>query len=226
MDTRTGAVLWDLDGTLLDSEEYHWLSWRETMSSLGRPITRPEFLATFGLRNDEILPRWLGANATRDAVERVSLEKEALYRKLLREGGVTPLPGAAEWLSRLHTQGWSQAIASSAPRANVDVVLEVLGFGHYFQAVVSAEDVRAGKPDPQVFTTAAAKLGARPPDCIVVEDSPMGVEAAHRAGMRCIGVSRNGRLSAADLAITSLDQLPAGSFASLLQKPRTAPKCP
>lgn len=224
MGTRTGAVLWDLDGTLLDSEEYHWISWRETMASLGRPITRPEFLATFGLRNDEILPRWLDANATRDDVERVSLEKESLYRKLLREGGITPLPGAAEWLSHLHTQGWLQAIASSAPRANVDVVLEVLGFGHYFQAVVSAEDVTAGKPDPQVFSTAAAKLGARPQDCIVVEDSPMGVEAAHRAGMRCIAVSRNGRLSAADLAITSLDQLPAGSFASLLQMPHIAPK--
>jgi HAD superfamily hydrolase (TIGR01509 family) len=223
VDTITGAVLWDLDGTLLDSEEYHWLSWRETMASLGRPIARPEFLATFGLRNDEILPRWLGTGATRDDVDRVSLAKESLYRKLLRERGVIPLPGAAEWLSRLHTQGWLQAIASSAPRANVDVVLDVLGFGRYFQAVVSAEDVTAGKPDPQVFTTAAAKLGARAQNCVVVEDSPLGVEAAHRAGMRCIGVSRHGRLSAADLAIASLDQLPPSSFASLLQRPGTRP---
>ncbi len=110
----SGAVLWDLDGTLLDSEEYHWLSWRETMASLGHPITRDEFLATFGLRNDEILPRWLGAAATREEIDRVSREKEILYRKLLREGGVTPLPGAAEWVQRLQREDWLQAIGSGA----------------------------------------------------------------------------------------------------------------
>jgi HAD superfamily hydrolase (TIGR01509 family) len=213
----TGAVLWDLDGTLLDSEEYHWLSWRETMASLGHPITRDQFLATFGLRNDEILPRWLGASATREEIDRVSLQKESLYRKVLREGGVAPLPGAAEWVRRLLGEGWLQAIASSAPRANVDVVLEVLGMASFFQAVVSAEDVTRGKPDPQVFLTAAARLGVQAPACIVVEDSPMGIEAARRAGMHSIGVRRNGRLDAADLAVPSLDQLPAGAFAALLR---------
>ncbi len=213
----TGAVLWDLDGTLLDSEEYHWLSWRDTMASLGHPITRHEFLATFGLRNDEILPRWLGAGATREQIDRISREKEILYRKLLREGGVAPLAGAAEWVRRLQREGWLQAIASSAPRANVDVVLEVLEMASFFQALVSAEDVTAGKPDPQVFLTAAARLDVAPQACIVVEDSPMGIEAARRAGMHCIGVSRNGRLAAADLAVPSLDQLPDHAFTTLLR---------
>jgi len=212
----TGAVLWDLDGTLLDSEEYHWLSWRETMASLGHPITREQFLTTFGLRNDEILPRWLGAAATREEIDRVSREKETLYRNLLRKGGVAPLAGAAEWVQRLQRAGWLQAIASSAPRANVDVVLEMLGMASFFQAVVSAEDVTAGKPDPQVFLTAAARLNVAPQVCIVVEDSPMGIEAARRAGMHCIGVSRNGQLAAADLAVTSLDQLPQHAFTALL----------
>jgi len=213
----TGAVLWDLDGTLLDSEEYHWLSWRQTMASLGHPISREEFLATFGLRNDEILPRWLGAAATRDEINRVSLEKESLYRTLLREGSVVPLAGASEWVRRLQREGWLQAIASSAPRANVDVVLEVLGMASFFQAVVSAEDVTAGKPDPQVFLTAADRLEVAPQACVVVEDSPMGIEAARRAGMHCIGVSRNGRLAAADLAVASLDQLPEHAFTALLR---------
>ena len=210
-----GAVLWDLDGTLLDSEEYHWLAWRDTMLGLGDPITREQFLATFGLRNDEILPRWLGPKATREQINRISLEKESLYRKLLREGGVEPLPGASEWVRRLGDKGWRQAIASSAPRANVDVVLDVLGMAACFQAIVSAEDVTAGKPDPQVFLTAAARLNAKPPASIVVEDSPMGIEAARRAGMRSIGVSRNGRLSA-DLAVHSLTDLPETAFDALL----------
>jgi HAD superfamily hydrolase (TIGR01509 family) len=210
----TGAVLWDLDGTLLDSEEYHWLSSRDTMLSLGHPITRDQFLATFGLRNDEILPRWLGAGATLEEIARVSLEKEELYRKLLREGGVGPLPGAAEWVRKLHTKGWKQAIASSAPRKNVDVVLEVLGLGSFFQAVVSAEDVTQGKPDPQVFLIAARRLEVQPACCIVVEDAPAGVEAARRAGMRSIGVRRDGALSA-DLVVKSLADLPAEAFSLL-----------
>ncbi len=219
----TGAVLWDLDGTLLDSEEYHWLSWRDTMASLGHPITRDQFLATFGLRNDEILPRWLGSAAAREEIDRVSLQKETLYRKLLREGGVGPLAGAAEWVRKLHRDGWLQAIASSAPRANVDVVLDVLGMASFFQAVVSAEDVTAGKPDPQVFLIAAARLGVPPARCIVVEDAPAGIEAARRAGMRSMGVSRNGSLSA-DVAAASLDQLPEDAFTALLRTPNQGPQ--
>jgi beta-phosphoglucomutase family hydrolase len=217
-DGMTSAVLWDLDGTLLDSEEYHWRSWRDTMNSLGHPITREQFLATFGLRNDEILPHWLGAAASRAEIDRVSHEKESLYRQMIRTGGVAPLPGAAEWVRKLHADGWRQAIASSAPRENVDVVVDVLGLASFFQAVVSAEDVTAGKPDPQVFLTAAARLQAQPDGCIVVEDAAAGVQAARRAGMRSIGVSRNGRLPA-DLAVASLDQLPEDAFVVLLKLP-------
>ena len=210
-DTMTGAALWDLDGTLLDSEEYHWQSWRDTMAALGRPITRDQFLATFGLRNDEILPRWLGTHATVEEIAKVSLEKEELYRALLKKGGVGPLPGAAEWVKKLHEDGWKQAIGSSAPKKNVDVVLEVLGLGSFFQAVVSGEDVTQGKPDPQVFLIAAQRLEVSPKCCIVVEDAPAGVEAARRAGMRVIGVRRDGALSA-DVVVKSLADLPADAF--------------
>lgn len=213
----TSAVLWDLDGTLVDSEEYHWRAWREIMAVEGIPITREQFLQTFGLRNDEILPRWLGANATADRMGRVALAKESLYRKLVSEGGLTSLPGASEWVRRLEHSGWRQAIASSAPRENVEVVLQALGLAACFQAVVAAEDVSIGKPDPQVFLTAASRLELAPPQCVVVEDAPMGVEAARRAGMRSIGVNRKARL-AADLAVSSLADLPANAFAALLAR--------
>jgi beta-phosphoglucomutase len=215
----TGAVLWDLDGTLVDSEDYHWRSWRDTMAVEGIPITRDEFLKTFGLRNDEILPRWLGASATPERIQKVADAKEERYRRLIREGGLDPLPGASEWLRRLHGHGWRQAIASSAPRKNVEVVLEVTGLSDCFQALVSAEDVTIGKPDPQVFLTAAWRLGATHTQCIVVEDAAAGVEAARRAGMRSIGVSRNETLLPADIGVTSLADLPLDSFERLLRRP-------
>jgi HAD superfamily hydrolase (TIGR01509 family) len=212
----TGGVLWDLDGTLIDSEEKHWLSWRDTIAAEGISITRDQFLATFGLRNDAIVPRWLPPGASSDQIQRVSDAKEALYWRLVRQEGLEPLPGAAEWVRQLHHQQWQQAIASSAPRENFEVVLEVIGLTGCFQAIVSAEDVTAGKPDPQVFLTAAARLGVPPSRCIVVEDAAAGVEAGQRGGMLSIGVSRNGSGLKADWAISSLTELPPDAFERLL----------
>ena len=211
----TRAVLWDMDGTLVDSEEFHWLSWRDTMAVEGIPITHDQFAVTFGQRNDSILPRWLGADAVVDRIQRVGDAKEELYRRLVRERGLAPLPGAAEWVRRLQQENWRQAVASSAPRANLDVVLEVIGLRGCFQAIVSAEDVTAGKPDPQVFLTAASRLAVPPSQCVVVEDAAAGVEAARRAGMRNIGVSRKGAL-AADVAVSSLVELAPDVFTKLL----------
>ena len=142
------AVLWDMDGTLIDSEELHWIAWRDTMADEGMTITREQFLSSFGQRNDSIVPGWLGKASTPERVVKIGNAKEVMYRRLLREQGILPLPGVADWLRRLHEQGWRQAIASAAPRANVDAILDVLSFAHFFQAVVSAEDVRRGKPDP------------------------------------------------------------------------------
>jgi beta-phosphoglucomutase len=210
------AVLWDLDGTLIDSEQYHWLAWRDTMAAEGVALTHDQFLETFGLRNDAIVPRWIPGAST-ERVQRIANAKEQLYRRLVREGGLEPLPGAAEWTQRLADEGWRQAIASSAPRENIEAVLAVVGLGSDFQAVVSAEDVTLGKPDPQVFLTAAARLGSPPAQSIVVEDAAAGIEAARRAGMRSIGVSRKGPPLPADLAVASLADLPPDAFSRLLK---------
>jgi beta-phosphoglucomutase len=214
------SVLWDLDGTLIDSEQYHWLAWRATMAAEGVSLTQQQFLSTFGLRNDAVIPRWIPA-ASPQRIEQIAAAKEQLYRRLIREktpgeGGLQPLPGVRQWIARLAREGWLQAIASSSPRENVDVVLAVIGLANCFQAVVSAEDVTHGKPDPQVFLTAAARLGSAPDWSIVVEDAPAGIEAARRAGMACIGVRRDGSPLAADLAVSSLADLPPDAFSCLL----------
>jgi HAD superfamily hydrolase (TIGR01509 family) len=203
------AVLWDIDGTLIDSEEFHWLSWRDIMMKEGIGITREQFRSSFGQRNDSIITQWLGAAATPERIARIADAKEELYRDLLREKGVVPLPGVAQWLRRLEDQGWFQALASSAPRANIEVILAVLGTAHCFQGITSAEDVRRGKPDPEVYLVAASRLGVRPARCVVVEDAAAGIEGARRAGMRSIGVDRSGKHLAADIMAKSLD-LPGG----------------
>lgn len=209
------AVLWDLDGTLVDSAEFHWLSWRDTLAAEGHHITYDQFLASFGQRNDRILPHWLGADTPLERMQRIGEAKEAEYRRLALEHGLTPLPGAAEWVEGLRARGWKQAIASSAPRLNVDVMLRALHLAHDFDAIVAAEDVTAGKPDPQVFLAAATRLNVPPLHCVVVEDAVAGLEAARRAGMKSIGVGRAGGLHA-DVVVASLTELPDDVFETLV----------
>ena len=212
------AVLWDVDGTLLDSADYHWLAWRETMAGEGFDLSRERFAASFGWRNDAILRDWLGPDLIEAEIERIGDLKESRYRELMREGGVNPLPGVRRWLERLRAAGWRQAVASSAPRLNVEAILGALEIAPFFGAITSAEDVQRGKPDPQVFLIAAEKLGVAPNRCIVVEDAPAGIEGGRRAGMHTIGVLSSHPELDADVVVRTLGELPDDAFDRLLER--------
>ncbi len=216
---RQKAVLWDVDGTLIDSAEYHWLSWRDTLAREGFDLTHEQFLSTFGQRNEEILRRYFKSGITASDIERISASKEESYREMIRTGGIEPLPGVRDWLARLQADGWRQAVASSAPPLNIEVILSALDIGKYFNALASAEEVERGKPDPQIFLAAAVKVGTPPDRCIVVEDAPAGIEAARRAGMRSIGVLSTHQFLEADLVVNRLSDLPEDAFDQLLAKP-------
>ena len=209
-------MLWDLDGTLADSREYHWRSWKDALGAEGLEITEAQFLASFGQRNDAILSQWLGSGADPARILRIGEAKEALYRKLVESEGVIPLPGAAEWVRTLSEAGWHQAIASSAPRLNVAVMHRALGFFDFIQVLVGAEDVLHGKPAPDVFLLAAERLGVPPRRCVVVEDAEAGIEAAQRGGMRSVGVG-SASVAAADVVVRQLSDLPAAIFERLVE---------
>jgi beta-phosphoglucomutase len=211
----TRAVLWDLDGTIADSREFHWRSWRDTMAHAGVAVTEAQFAASFGQRNDTIIPDWLGSRSTPELVRELGDAKEALYRVFVAREGLAPLPGAGDWVRRLREAGWLQAIASSAPRENVELMARVLGLAPHMNALVSADDVTKGKPDPEVFLKAAAALGVPPDRCVVVEDAAAGIEAARRAGMPCIGVG-DGATEGATTRVLSLDQLALDAFDRLI----------
>ena len=211
------AVLWDMDGTLIDSAEYHWQTWRDALAALGVPLTREDFNGWFGSRNDRILSRYFPGISAGD-IQRIGDLKEERYRELVRRDGVVLLPGIGDWLARLRNAGWRQAVASSAPPANIDVLVDVLGLHDTFNAVVSAEEVAHGKPAPDVFFRAAEKVGVAPARCVVVEDAAIGVEAGRRGGMRTIGIEgghSHGPLQA-DVVTRSMADLPLDSFDKLL----------
>jgi beta-phosphoglucomutase len=136
---------------------------------------------------------------------------------MVRSRGIDALPGVHDWLRRLQADGWRQAIASSAPPLNLDVILAALDVQDCFDAIVSAEEVERGKPDPQIFLAAAAKVQTPPARCVVVEDAPAGCEAARRAGMRVIGVLTTHAHLEADRVVRSLDELDQAAFAALIE---------
>jgi HAD superfamily hydrolase (TIGR01509 family) len=216
MDKQPRAVLWDIDGTLIDSGEYHFLTWQEAMASVGYELTRDSFAATFGQRNDSVLRSYLGDGVDAAEIARLSDMKESRYRDIVREQGIELLPGVKRWLRLLQEQGWRQAVASSAPAANIEVILDVLNLRQYITAAASAEGLERGKPDPQIFLKAAGLVHVPPARCIVVEDAPAGTEGARRAGMRSIGVLTTHTHLEADLIVSSLDELADDAFTRLL----------
>jgi beta-phosphoglucomutase family hydrolase len=209
----TKAVLWDLDGVLVDTAPFHFQAWQELFRSVGKGFAEADFRRTFGLRNDAILRDILG-ELTPAEEARLAHRKEELYRAKA-EGRVRAMPGAIGLLRRLRQEGRKTAIVSSAPRENVRVLLRSLGLEEMFEAVVAEEDAPRGKPDPQGFLVAAEKLGVAAAECVVIEDAPGGLEGAKRAGMRCIGVTTSRpreALARADLVVDSLEEAAVYSF--------------
>ncbi|MHB9033359.1 MAG: HAD family hydrolase [Anaerolineae bacterium] len=214
------AILWDMDGVIADSGEAHYLAWQILYRERGQEISYETFARTFGMSNLPILKAWLGADRPIEELQAISLRKEQLFREQARSH-THMLPGIKDWLDRGRKRGYRQAVASSGPMANVVTLVQALDIADYFDALVSGAFLPRSKPDPAVFLQAAAALGANPCDCLVIEDSLMGIEAAKAAGMRCIAVTTThpaDRLGAADLVVGSLEELDPDAFEHLLGK--------
>ena len=210
------AALFDWDGVIIDSSAQHEESWERLSREIAKPLPLGHFKKSFGRKNEYIIPEMLGWANEVDEIHRLSLRKEALYRVVVAERGVEALPGVRTWLDRLRTAGVPCAIGSSTHRANIDMSLELLGIGDFFQAIVTAEDVKHGKPAPEVFLTGAARLGCLPERCVVFEDAHVGIEAARAGGMKVVGVATTHpieELGAADVAVRRLDELEVAQLA-------------
>lgn len=208
MSGSIGAVIWDLDGVIIDSAEEHRLAWHRLAREEGVPFTDADFWATFGKRNDDIIASIWGPLPP-EQEKALADRKEAYFREYIRKTAA-PLPGAMELMRGLHEAGFLQALASSAPLENIRLISDVLGLEQYLSALVSGETVPRGKPAPDIFLAAAKALGVDPSNCLVIEDAVAGVEAAHAAGMRCIAVAGNRDLPGlhkADLMVKDLTEV-------------------
>ena len=181
------ALLFDLNGTMINDMEYHTLAWYSIMTEdLGAALNYESVKKEMYGKNDEVLERVFGKDKFSPAeIERLSVDKEKRYQK-----GYLPhlalIAGLDNFLERAKTAQIPMAIGSAAIPFNIDFVVDGLNIRHYLDAIVSADDVQMSKPDPETFLKAAAALGVAPADCLVFEDAPKGVESALNAGMKCL----------------------------------------
>ncbi len=183
------AVVFDLDGTIVDNMPWHAEAFDLFVRRHGLPPMSMDLRRrTDGKRNSEIFPMLFGRDLTPTELRACGDEKEGAYREISR-GRLRPMPGLVRLLDQLGTAGIRTAVATSAPSENVVHTLTETGLAGRFDAVARGDQVPRGKPEPDVFLLAASLLAVDPATCLAFEDAPLGVTAARRAGMRCVAMS-------------------------------------
>jgi HAD superfamily hydrolase (TIGR01509 family) len=182
-----GALIFDMDGTMVDNMRFHDDAWESWHREHGLPFDRPSFFrTTAGMAVGEIVgPYFPGLGA--EEIARLGEAKEAIYRESYR-AHVAPLPGLLPLMARARSFGVPMAVASAAPPENIALVLDTIGLRAEFATVISPSQGFRGKPHPDMFVEAARRMGVAPETCLVFEDAPNGVEAARRAGMRAVAM--------------------------------------
>lgn len=207
MTTNTPAILWDMDGTIIDTKASHFSTWEMVLEKHGIRLDPDVYTANFGRNTRTILPIFLGFDPDPELTEQLIEEKADLFRKVAPfESSL--VPGVKKWLSTARAHGISQAIASSGPLENIETMMSGFDLMRYFDRFVSGADLPA-KPEPDVFLLAARELNRSPEECLVIEDSLPGVEAAKNAGMKCIAITTTNpseALTMADMVIDDYHQ--------------------
>lgn len=219
MSARPAAVVFDMDGLLIDSEPFWQQSEIEVFATVGVDLERADCLRTMGMRCDAVVDHWARERPWNFAANPATeIEARILDRviELVRDRGA-PRPGVAgalDWAAGLPARC---ALASSSPMRVIEATLDTLGIAGAFEVIHSAEQEEHGKPDPAVYLTTAQRLGIEPGSCLALEDSLAGMRAAKRAGMRCVMVpdaSLRGRseLGEADAVLGSLEEIAITGF--------------
>ena len=203
------AVVWDMDGVIADTADYHYSAWRDVLKERGVTFSKEDFMRHFGQRHDTIIKSALGDNVAPEVIDAITDKKQSLYRQRVSKN-VVPLPGAVELIKLLNKNRIKTAIATSAVVKNVQVILKGLGIEDCFQAIAFGTEVAEGKPSPQIFQLAATRLGVKSADCVAIEDAIAGVTAAKHAGMKCVAVTNSHpdiKLKHADLIVDTLEKV-------------------
>lgn len=182
------AVIFDLDGTLIDTEKIYSIVWPKAIAALGYEMTHEQYLSIRSLGRPFAPQRYKGWYGEEFDYDKARNVRKGLFEAYEKEHGIQGKPGAVELLTHLHSKGIITAIATATDPERANRYLEKVGLNGYFDRIISATMVDEGKPSPKVYQYAVAKLGLAPDECVAVEDAPNGIESAYKAGCRVIMV--------------------------------------
>ena len=186
---KTKAVIFDLDGTLIDNNSYHRQTWEKYLEKIGKQISEEEFNAHMnGRTNADAVKYIFGKETSEEEATKYTLEKEALYREIYQPF-IKPVPGLIDFLETLKSKKIPMAIATSGIQPNIDFMFENIPIEKYFTAVVNSSHIKKGKPDPEIYLKVASLLNVPPKNCLVFEDAVVGIKSAKAAGMKVIAVA-------------------------------------
>ncbi|UCC19071.1 MAG: HAD family phosphatase [Promethearchaeota archaeon] len=211
------CVIFDMDGVLADTGPIHFKSWVKMATEIGVEFTKDIFKETFGQKSNTIIRKLVGPEVDNFLVEYWGDLKEQYYREMVKVK-LTPLPGVIRIIKELKKEGFKLALGSSGPPENVEMLLTSLEIKDYFDVIITAAEVKKGKPEPDVFLIAAKVLNIIPKNCLVIEDAPVGIEAAKRAGMISIALTtthKKEELLEAQLIIKDLTEINVADIISL-----------
>ena len=211
------AVIFDMDGVLVENSEFHDEAWRLTCLKHGKIITNQDVRNGFGGSNKILVQNLLGI-FDQKIIEKIAIEKEKLYRDIFEKSLRLPL-GLMNLLNELKQKNVCMAVATSAPPENLHFVIDKLGIRNYFDALVDESQIKNCKPDPEIYILAANKLGVPISNCLVFEDSIFGIQSGKAAGMKVIGITTSfgaEQIKMADLIITSFTEISLERIKKLL----------
>jgi len=204
------AVIFDMDGVMVDNNKYNKVAWRNFCKKYGFDLSEDDLIHhVFGRINSDTLTYLFGENLSEEDFDKYVEEKESMYREIFVPH-IKPVKGLIELLDELRSKNIKRAIATSAYQKNVDFVLSNIGAKDYFDVIVMDSDVTKGKPHPEVYLKAAEKIQIEPEKCVVFEDSLSGIKSAKAAGMKVIALTTTHpeeELSHSDMVIKDFNEI-------------------
>lgn len=205
------AVIFDMDGTVIDSTESDYLAWKKVFEEYEVDFSYQEYQKVLGAQGSEIVPMYLAPSVRQEALDK----KEYYFKALVEERGLNFVPGVESLLEAIKDMNIKTSLATGAGKDKLTFIFEQVKMKEYFDVVITADDTKTGKPAPDVFLNSARRLNILPSDCVVFEDAENGVKAAKAGGMKCVAITtthEKKKLQEADLIIRSYSEFDMQKF--------------
>jgi beta-phosphoglucomutase family hydrolase len=204
------GIIFDMDGVITDNKEQDFTAWKRVFADFGLDLNMDGYKSFTGMKGEEIVKKYIKPDAGEEEATSLTRRKEEYFIEEIKKNKIEPTKGVERFLNDLRASGIKMGIGTAAMKFKANAILEELGLKHYFDVIVSAEEVKRGKPDPETYLKAVEMLNLKPAECFVIEDAPNGIEAAKNGNIKCIAITtthERSELGKADIIIDSFDEL-------------------